>query len=68
MKWTSIFSSNYQERTIEGENYLCYAKGGRQFTALYQDGVFMAYNPFNESLEEAEWVLYYMPLPTPPKQ
>jgi hypothetical protein len=45
---------------------LCYGSGGRQFAALYDNNTFMAYNPFNDELEECEEVTHWQPLPAPP--
>lgn len=51
----------------EGQFILLYGKGGRQFTAIYEKEEFLAYNPFNEWLDECEEVTHWQCLPTPPK-
>ena len=50
----------------DGVYVLLHGKGGRNFTALYKQGEFLAYNPFNEELDLCEEVTHWRPLPTPP--
>jgi hypothetical protein len=60
--WVSV-----EERLPNSKQYvLCYGSGGRQFAALYDNNTFMAYNPFNDELEECEEVTHWQPLPAPP--
>ena len=49
-----------------GSYVLLHGKGGRNFTALFDNNVFLAYNPFNEELEPCEEVTHWQPLPAPP--
>lgn len=50
----------------EGEYVLLYGVGDRQFTAIYRDNSFKAYNPHNDWLDECEEVTHWRPLPPKP--
>lgn len=64
MNWINI-----NERLPENNTYVyMFGAGGRQFTALYKKNTFLAYNPFNEELEECEHVTHWMPLFEPPSR
>jgi hypothetical protein len=56
-----------KDRLPEENKYvILFGKGDRQFTSLFNSGVFLAYNPFNDIVEECEEVTHWMPLPTSP--
>lgn len=60
--WTSI-----EDRLPEDKQHvLVSGYGKRQFTAIFENGEFLCYNPFTEELEEAELVEYWMPQPPHP--
>lgn len=50
----------------EKQYVLCFAKGNRQFTAIYKAREFQAYSIFTEGLEIADHVTHWQPLPNPP--
>jgi hypothetical protein len=61
-KWIRV-----EDRLPEENKYvILFGKGNRQFTSLFNSGVFLAYNPFNDIVEECEEVTHWMPLPTSP--
>ena len=63
-EWIPV-SERLPEETFQGlapdTLVLCYAKGGRFFTALFADGYFATYDG-----DECEYVTHWMPLPEPP--
>ncbi len=65
MEWKKIEN----EKPIEGQNCLICSVHGklvRMVVAVWKDGKFLAYNWFDEQLEEAEEFTHWMEQPLPP--
>lgn len=65
MEWKKIET----EKPTEGQNCLIVSEHGklvRMVVAVWKDGKFLAYNWFDDELEEAEEFTHWMPQPLPP--